>query len=353
MCCFPWCQPSYTEQLLRELEENFEFTRYSNKNSWSFFPRKNGPVLKNFQWVTQGDIDIARSAQPNYRSGYGDQNHDFDEGQINFLVENNIRTVISFNSKYLNWDSHMALTRNNIEHRHFSVEDFTSLKIHEHSAIYDLIEHRKNLGGILFYCGYGQGRTGTGIAAYMMRYIMMHEPDIFADLSGNQLHSFVKKGFGVEERIQTQGIIDYLRSLATVEPAPRSIRARTLTEVSHMLFYDLYDEDDEFEPLPELPPIPPPKAEAHVLKKYPNFRPSNIAAIRPPKTSPKISSDPNRVSMQSLNPLGNVRNSLHDEFGSMPSVMSQQDRKSTLSQKFRSSEGFANPDSFYFSEFDI
>ena len=234
----PWLNPWYIPSLVRNLENDFGITPYCNKTL--VFPRpsflKN--AFRNFQWVKTEDVMIARCAQPGYSNSAGDKDHGFNTKQRKFLVENNIKTIISLNSKRHKTESANRLYGMGIEYHHISVVDFQALKVEDHERINKIIAMRKTMGGFLFYCGYGEGRTGTAVAGWMFRYIITCAPNYFVNFSLKQLHQFVSLAFGVEKPDQTYSIADYMKKMATVEPAPGSMKPRPLSEVSYASFED-------------------------------------------------------------------------------------------------------------------
>ena len=350
MCVtMPWTKPSYVELLIRAIGPEFSLARYHNKMGFGITPVKFLPTMRNFQWLTQDKVQIARSAQPNYNLFKGDQIHEFNDKQIAFLLKNNIKTIISLNSKQLKPAAKLALEQKGIQHNHIVTRDFTAISLASHDRIDNIIENRYQAGAILFHCGYGMGRTGTGIAGWAMKEIMISEPDIFKELSFEQLHEFLSSAFGVEKEAQTTSIANYLKSLATVEPEQGSIRSRSLDEVSWASFVS--DSSTALPPLPNRPPPPlPPRpldtenSNAH-LKNYHSY-------TSPAQAPPIRVMSPQAVSMQSLNTTGKLRKKrVHSEYGSLPSILNQRVSRGSSASLFSSSNGSVNEKSFYFRGF--
>lgn len=298
----PWESPEYVPNLVRDLENDFGIMPYRDKTL--FFPRpsflKN--AFRNFQWVKTGDLRIARCAQPGYSAFSGDKDHSFNTKQRNFLAKNNIKTIISLNSKRHKTESETKLSGMGIKHYHISVVDFTALSVNDHELINDIITSRQAMGGFLFYCGYGEGRTGTAIAGCMIRYIKTRAPHYFIHFTPAQLHEYVMSAFGVEKAVQTQSIADYMMEMATVAPAPGTMQPRPLSEVSYATFEDDISDTwsvGSYRPLPTLPTIPLDTAD-------------NPPAAPGGKPVFNQGTRPNTISIHSLNPTGNIANTGRD-----------------------------------------
>ncbi|KAG7445387.1 uncharacterized protein BT62DRAFT_933223 [Guyanagaster necrorhizus] len=86
---------------------------------------------------------------------------------VNFLTDRGINTIISFN-QYSYTSAEIALLEHaHILYRHFPVEDFQAPTIDQLTKAIDFHRFISN-ASTLVHCGYGHGRTGTGITALQL-----------------------------------------------------------------------------------------------------------------------------------------------------------------------------------------
>lgn len=119
---------------------------------------------------------LFRSSAPNYNEAEGDESQKLTPTAVQFLVEKGITSVVSFNT-YPYTVSQIAMLENvGIVYRHLPVKDFTAPT---EDQLKDAIEFfRSNPdGSVLMHCGYGYGRTGTGITAAQLFATWGDSPD--------------------------------------------------------------------------------------------------------------------------------------------------------------------------------
>ena len=155
-----------------------------------------------FQWVLPGAV--ARSAQPGY--GAGDQPHTVKPFDVKFLQLNKITCVISANEYDMDAEGSKRLNAGGIDFVHAPVKDFSAPMPEILRLIANTIENcrtrKRNPGATLVYCGYGQGRTGTYVAAWAMIKHMAGRPEI-KDMC---THAFLHTQFGVEKPEQSRAV---------------------------------------------------------------------------------------------------------------------------------------------------
>ena len=173
--------------------------RYNRKASQKFcFPR--------FQWVLDGVL--ARSGQPGYKGYNKDEDHTIKPYELGFLRANRIVCVISANSRYMDTDGMQRLFGAGIEFHHLGIADYKAPTPAQLQAVAETVEEcrtrRKNRGATLIYCGFGEGRTGTYVAAWAM---LKHLADLPApDKRKMCSFRFLREQFGVERAPQAQMI---------------------------------------------------------------------------------------------------------------------------------------------------
>lgn len=162
-------------------------------------------AFERFQWVLDGKL--ARSARPYYT---GPKGHTLERHDVYFLATQGITCVISAYQTDMDEAGKNALKKAGIAFHSFPVPDFHAPTAWELWEAARLIHgHRKTL----VYCGYGEGRTGTFVAAWAK---LRHTPSI----KGMSDFGFLKKNFGVERPCQAQ----VLNTLVPNAPEPEYAR---------------------------------------------------------------------------------------------------------------------------------
>ena len=149
-------------------------------------------VFDRFQWAFPGVV--ARSSQPGYHDGH-DHPHGMDQAAVNLLLAENIRTVISANAHPLDDASKTRLGAANIAYYHFPVADFQP---HTTRQLEEASRQIRTSPAALVYCGYGQGRTGTIVAAWALT----------SRIPGVQRNAeYLEETFGVETDAQIHRLL--------------------------------------------------------------------------------------------------------------------------------------------------
>lgn len=116
---------------------------------------------------------LFRSSSPNYLSpredavNGGDKSQRLTQDAVKWLTENKINSIISFNQFSYKPEELALLSKANITYRHFCAEDFHSPSIENLKAAVMFHAELKD-ASTLVHCGYGHGRTGTGISAIQL-----------------------------------------------------------------------------------------------------------------------------------------------------------------------------------------
>ena len=163
-------------------------------------------AFQRFQWVLDGKL--ARSARPYYSGAKG---HTLERHDVYFLATQGITCVISAYQTDMDEAGKTALRKAGIAFHSFPVPDFkapTAWELWEAARLIDA--HRTTL----FYCGYGEGRTGTFVAAWAK---LKQTPLI----KGMNDFGFLKANFGVERPCQAQ----ILNTLVPNGPEPAYARS--------------------------------------------------------------------------------------------------------------------------------
>lgn len=170
--------------------------KYTDKNAFSF---------GNFQWVLEGTL--ARSAQPGYVAPL-DADHKLEPIDVRLLQDNKIVCVISANNCAMSDKGKELLKAAGIDFYNFKVEDGHAPKVQQLKEAADLIEEhcnrKQNYGATLVYCGYGQGRTGTFVAAWALMKHIAGRPGVNVDELCTR--TFLRDAFGVEQSGQDLAI---------------------------------------------------------------------------------------------------------------------------------------------------
>lgn len=156
--------------------------------------------FRNFQWVLPGVL--ARSAQPNYKGK--DAPHEIGFLQADFLKKKGITCVISSNEYELPDHSKKLLGSHGIAYFHFRIKDYTAASDKELMTVADIIEANRKRGATLVHCGFGEGRTGTMVAAWAMLKHMPTQAGV--NINTMCTRAILKANFGVETDEQLANI---------------------------------------------------------------------------------------------------------------------------------------------------
>lgn len=128
-------------------------TRIGNTYRWFHGRFTNRPT--NFSWIIEKKL--AGSGMP------------VNLPQLSWLAKNGIRSVITVRESPLpaSW---LANSSQKLEYMHLRVDDFCAPSLENlESAVRYIDQHIKENKPVLVHCAAGKGRTGTLLAAYMLR----------------------------------------------------------------------------------------------------------------------------------------------------------------------------------------
>ncbi|KAF8869834.1 hypothetical protein BD779DRAFT_1583351 [Infundibulicybe gibba] len=118
---------------------------------------------------------VYRSSAPNYRGS--DATQRLTNDAVKFLQENRISGIISFSGLPYTPAELFLLGAAGIEYRHLPIPDFEAASLDQLLAAYNFVVDQGDDGGTLFHCGYGHGRTGTGITGIQLHTTHGENPD--------------------------------------------------------------------------------------------------------------------------------------------------------------------------------
>jgi protein-tyrosine phosphatase len=125
---------------------------------------------------------LFRASCPNY-DGHDDASQSLTQDAVNILIVRKVTRIVSFNHVPYNPDEMARLAAANILYLHLPVEDF-------HAATLDQLRlaiafvHEGFLANTLIHCGFGWGRTGTGVSAIQMFATWGNLPESFWKIGG-------------------------------------------------------------------------------------------------------------------------------------------------------------------------
>jgi len=140
---------------------------------------ENAEIWKNWRTFTIKGHQGTRSACPHYKGkppdgvGGKDSDQNMDAAAIKQLK--GIKYIISANAKDLKSSEKQALTKAGIGFFHRPVKDFGAPTPDDFKAVYN--EYRAHTDGCHFYCGWGNGRSGTYITGVEIQDgVYSHKP---------------------------------------------------------------------------------------------------------------------------------------------------------------------------------
>jgi protein tyrosine phosphatase len=144
------------------------------------------------------DKTLIRSQAPHYPGS--DVIQHLNSLDIKFLTDRKINCIISLNEKPYDDASKTLLTQNKINLVHRPVKDFQAPTTDDFKAIVKAVKDHKIS---LIHCGYGHGRTGTGVTGIQLYYTD----------GVNPTQAEVKAGVNHMERQGQKDAVEALRTL--------------------------------------------------------------------------------------------------------------------------------------------
>ncbi|KAL6305604.1 hypothetical protein BKA93DRAFT_204051 [Sparassis latifolia] len=118
------------------------------------------------KYVASGH-QLFRSSAPNYNIREGDRSQRLTAPAVKFLTDQGIDSIISFNEFSYRDDEKKLLADAKISYLHFSLEDYAAPTLAQlESAITFFTDPKQH--STLVHCGFGHGRTGTGVTALQL-----------------------------------------------------------------------------------------------------------------------------------------------------------------------------------------
>ena len=108
---------------------------------------------------------LFRSSAPGYAGG--DKSQRLTQTAVDWLTNNHINSIISFNEFSYTQAEMDLLDKAHIAYRHYSTIDWNSPSIQNLKAAATFHDELKD-AVTLVHCGFGHGRTGTGISAIQL-----------------------------------------------------------------------------------------------------------------------------------------------------------------------------------------
>jgi atypical dual specificity phosphatase len=174
-------------------------TKIGNAYRWMYGRVADRPT--NFSWVIDGKL--AGSGLPMTYS------------QFYWLIKHGIKTIITVREVPLpsHWftESIDNTGPNNIDYLHLRVEDFGAPSIEEIASTVDYIQHQiDKTKPVMVHCAAGKGRTGTILAAYVLK-----KENLTADQAIKKIRD-LRPG-SIQSNIQEMTIVMYENHLKTVK----------------------------------------------------------------------------------------------------------------------------------------
>ena len=95
---------------------------------------------------------------------------------IKFLKDNKISVIISFNQNSYTAAEITLLKNADITYHHLPVVDFQAATLEQLRDAYAVIDKLDSGTNVIVHCGYGHGRTGTGITGIQLQYTKGADP---------------------------------------------------------------------------------------------------------------------------------------------------------------------------------
>ncbi|KAH8995398.1 hypothetical protein EDB92DRAFT_1846706 [Lactarius akahatsu] len=127
---------------------------------------QNWEEVINYLQPTLHNRKLFRSSCPNY-DGHHDSSQNLNQAAVDILVQHNINRIVSFNQVAYNAEEMDRLSKANIIYRHLPVEDFTAATIDQLRLAIAFVREGSP-ANTLIHCGFGWGRSGTGVSAVQM-----------------------------------------------------------------------------------------------------------------------------------------------------------------------------------------
>ncbi|KAI0705801.1 hypothetical protein BC835DRAFT_1409872 [Cytidiella melzeri] len=127
----------------------------------------NADIFPNWRSFKIKNQSSTRSACPHYKgvppdgAGGSDSDQNMDADAIKYLQGKSVKFIISANANQLSKAQQDALTKAGIGYKWLPVPDFQAPKKADFDACY--AAYTAHTSGVHFYCGWGNGRSGTYI----------------------------------------------------------------------------------------------------------------------------------------------------------------------------------------------
>ncbi|KAH9071124.1 hypothetical protein EDB83DRAFT_2366655 [Lactarius deliciosus] len=126
---------------------------------------QNWEEVTNYLQPTLRNRKLFRSSCPNYDGRDSSQN--LNQAAVDILVQRKINRIVSFNEVAYKPEEMDRLSKANIIYRHLPVGDFKAATIDQLKLAIAFVREGSP-ANTLIHCGFGWGRTGTGVSAVQM-----------------------------------------------------------------------------------------------------------------------------------------------------------------------------------------